>query len=37
MSDDIKWIAKKSIAPIEPATGAVSDTLNVEDKVKKCT
>ena len=34
MSNDMKWIERKSIAPIEPATGAVSDTLNVEDKVK---
>lgn len=34
MSNDMKWIEKKSVAPIEPATGAVSDTLNVEDKVK---
>lgn len=34
MSNDFKWIEKKSVAPIEPATGAVSDTLNVEDKVK---
>lgn len=33
MSNDMKWIERKSIAPIEPATGAVSDTLNVEDKI----
>ena len=34
MSNDFKWIEKKSVTPIEPAIGAVSDTLNVEDKVK---
>lgn len=31
---DFKWIERKSVAPIEPAIGAVSDTLNVEDKIK---
>lgn len=34
MSNDMKWIERKSIAPIEPVEGAVVDTLNVEDKVK---
>lgn len=31
---EIKYIEKKSVAPIKPATGAVVDTLNVADKVK---
>lgn len=31
---EIKYIEKKSVAPIDPVEGAVVDTLNVEDKVK---
>lgn len=29
----MKLIERKSIAPIEPATGSVSDTINVSDKI----
>jgi hypothetical protein len=31
---EIKYIEKKSVAPIDPVQGAVVDTLNVADKVK---
>lgn len=31
---EIKYIEKKSVAPIDPVEGAVVDTLNVVDKVK---
>lgn len=31
---EIKYIEKKSVAPIDPVEGAVVDTLNVADKVK---
>lgn len=31
--NDMKYIEKMSVVPIPPASGAVSDTINIEDKV----